>query len=784
MRSLRKRGGRGVARVGALGAATGARARVAALATAALLAMAGAPARAGVLEAGSVLPPGQSGFVSAAGPSPHLTDQVGLFTRFALKPAGLGQPGTVERPRAGVRVVRDGYGVPAVTGASDADAWWGAGYAIAQDRLAQLELQKRAASGRSAEILGSSALAADVVARRDFYTDAEVDAQIAELPAALRRRLAAYAEGIDAWIARVNADPALLPVEFAALGVAPTPWSARDVARVSIRVARTIPSGDGQELANARALRALGRRAFAELLPLRPRGRVPTIPASEGRFPSQPGRTRADERRALVRSERFLASVRLPGDGAATAAAAPEARAGVVDRPGGSYAWAIRSRDRRRAFLFSAPQVGWAIPDLLVELEVRSPNESVRGVSIPGLPVVGIGHNRHVAWGLTSGLSDDDDLYIERLEGPESYRFGGRPRAMDCRTERFEVRGAAPSEARLCRTVHGPVQERGEGIALARRYAIFGHELETLQGLAELNRSRSLRDVDAAARQVSWNENLLAADDRGHIGYWFPGRLPLRPPAFDERLPYPGTGEAEWLGFVPRSRLPHVVDPRQGYLVQWNNTPSRGWTHGDDPARVQSIGDLHRVRLLDGAVRRAARSASFATWREVDRRVGTTAQQRPFYRAELAAAAAGARPPAREVLRALLAWDGDYARTDGRGTVDPGVAIWQELKAQVEAIVLGPRQPAAALLAGGVGLHLFDVSNGQAFALRRVSRAGLQLAAERTAQALAARFGSGDVATWREPRRTVTLFSLGGVPPLQMPFFDRGTFEQAVALGP
>jgi penicillin amidase len=767
---------------------------VLALAVASPTAAAGPPAL-------SVLPPGQSGAVLPTGPSPHLTDQIDPFVRFALKPATFGQAGTAERPRAGVTIVRDRYGVPAITGASEADAWWGAGYALAQDRLAQLELQLRAASGRSAELLGPSALPADIVARRDFPTDAEVDAQVAALPASLQRRLGAYAEGIDAWVEKVRATPALLPLEFSALGVEPSRWTARDVARVTIRVARIIPSGDGRELDNARALLALGPRAFSALLPLRPRGRVPTVPRSEGRFPSLPRRTRGEERRALARSARFLASIPLPSGAAGGAArrapsaavtpssstlrggAASRAPSAAVTRPGGSFAWAIRSPGGRGAFLFSGPQVGWAIPDLLVELEVRWPGQAVRGATIPGLPVVGVGHNRHVAWGLTSGLSDDDDLYVERLVGPERYAFAGRTRAMDCRTERFAVRGAQPSEARLCRTVHGPVQGQGEGIALARRYAISGHELETLAGLAALNESASIRDVSRAARQVSWNENLLAADDRGHIGYWFPGRLPVRPVGWDERLPYPGTGEAEWRGFVPRAQLPHVVDPRQGYLVQWNNTPSVGWRHGDDPARVQSIGSLHRVRLLDATVRSVAGRPGSQTWRAILRRIGTTAQQRPFFEGELRRAAAGATGPARDLLRAILAWDGDYDRTDARGTVNPGVASWQELKAQAQALVLGRLPSAAQLLAGGVGLHLFDVSNGQAFALRRLSPAGLRVAAERAAAALGARFGTSDVTAWREPRRIVTLTSLGAAPPATMPFFDRGTFEQAVTLG-
>src|SRR3954471_3240660 len=156
---------------------------VAGILAAALACAVAAPAGARIIQAGSVLPPGQSGFVSIPGVadgtgSPHLTDQTALFKSFRRKPATFNLPGETELPRAGVKVWRDSYGVPAVTGASDYDAWWGVGYAVAQDRLFQLELFRRATSGRLAEILGPDYLDDDLIARRDYYRDDELDAMI------------------------------------------------------------------------------------------------------------------------------------------------------------------------------------------------------------------------------------------------------------------------------------------------------------------------------------------------------------------------------------------------------------------------------------------------------------------------------------------------------------------------------------------------------------------------------------------------------------------------------
>ena len=145
------------------------------------------------------------------------------------------------------------------------------------------------------------------------------------------------------------------------------------------------------------------------------------------------------------------------------------------------------------SYLFTAPQLGFSIPELFVELEVHAPGLDVRGATGPGIPVIAVGHNARIAWGITSGLDDDDDLYVERLAGKERYRFKGRTRKMSCRNETFKVAGAKSVKQRICRTVHGPVQARGGSkTAYSRRYAIWGREMDTLKGLAALNTAGSV----------------------------------------------------------------------------------------------------------------------------------------------------------------------------------------------------------------------------------------------------------------------------------------------------
>ena len=739
-------------------------------------------ADAGVRSAQTVLPPGQSGFVPPEGQpaNPHLTDQISLFESFTLKPAGFDQPGSAESPRAGVTITRDAYGVPAVRAGSERDAWFGAGYAVAQDRLVELELFRRSTQGRLAAVLGKSRLQSDIVARRDYYTKAELTKQLRRLPAALQARFTAYADGVNAWIDKVAADPTLRPREFALLGLTPEHWTPVDSASIGAQLARTVPSGDGFELANWRALRALGAKRFAKLLPLRQSGSTTsTVPVASGRFPSQPGRSRRDEKRGYAASRKFLSKLKPPKASAAVSASA--SRAGRLPARGGSFHYAFRGAGGS-SYLFTAPQLGFSIPELFVELEVHAPGLDVRGVTAPGIPVIAAGHNGRIAWGITSGLDDDDDLYVERMVGKDRYRFKGRTRKMACRTETFEVSGAKSTKRRFCRTVHGPVQLRqGKRVAYARRYAIWNQELGTLVGFAQLNTATSVAAARGAAAKLTWNENLLVADDAGHIGWWHPGNLQLRPKRWDERLPLPGTGEAEWRGLLPFAKHPQAIDPAQGYLANWNNRPSAGWTNGDAAAPEANVGDLNRGAFLDHLVRAAAASPSLDALRSVERTAGTTAQQRPLLDGRLRAAEAAATGQAKALLGAIVAWDGNYDREDANGTVDPGVAAFEALKESAERTL-----PAAARrwLGQRGGSHPFDIGAAEAAGLHSLGQAGLISAAGRAATALQSRFGSADPAAWREPRRLYDVQVQGVAEKPRLKFYDRGTWSQAVELGP
>jgi penicillin amidase len=798
-------------------------------AAAALATAASASAR--VVAATSILPPGDSGYVSlpgvaSGGGSPHDYDQTQPFIAFDRKNAMLGQPGAPESvPMAGVEIVRDGYGVPSITGDTDQHLWWGAAYATAEDRLFELEIFRRATTGHLAEVLGASYVPMDVEVRRDFYPPDELTALFDSLPASFQARYIAYADGINAWVDHVNDTPTDMPAEYPALGITPTHFTPEDLIAIGSYLARTTPNTDGTDLLDMRAIQAGGPARFNRILPLRIPGQIATIPRANGLFPSVPGRTAAQERAALTRSYAYVRALgqpaaddlgaepvsgTMPTESAAAMKAAASDGASVLNplspiHRGGSSMVAIGNPRTRRAFLFSGPELGFAAPEELYELELHGPGIDVRGATAPGAPVIAIGHNGHIAFGLTSGLSQTNALYVEHLVPghPDEYYYRGKVLQMSCRDETFSYRpsptsllptGGLPSSApqvgsvtlRLCRTIHGPVQERIGNIAYARRYATWMRELGTLTGLAAVDTASSVAQVNRDAAQLTWNENLMAADDRGNIGYWHPGLLPIRPKGWDERLPYPGDGRAEWSGFLPAAERPHVIDPAKGWLTNWNNIPSQGWTTGNDPASERLGGPWYRVAWLNRLAGAVAKRPTFAGMNQMIQREGSTAEQRPLATAELRGALKGASGQAATVLRTILAWNGSYVQTDSSGTVDPGVAAWQELKDQLQKLALAPLGEAGQLIGGGEPNeeHVFDIDLGQAYALRTLGPAAWRAAAAATLGALAAHFGSSDPSKWRASRAMYPQTEFGAEQPPPMPFFDRGTFEQVVQLRP
>lgn len=799
----------------------------------------------GGFRAATINTPGQSGLVSlldfaqttAGTPTygPHLTDGLAPYQDYKYKPGTFFRGGTPTIPRPGIKIYRDSFGVPAVWGNSIADAWYGVGYALSQDRMWQMHLLRMVANGRLSELTGTGGLEMDIQQRRNFYTTAEYVQQFASLEAWEKEQLIAFAGGVNQYIAEMHADPRKMPAEIAALALPVEPWLPTDSFALGALIARSVASDGGQELGNAALMRDLitrygateAEKIFNDLIWQNDPAAPTSVPASEGTFPSYPhGAPLAD---ALQRSLAIAGS--LPASVTTVATQLADERALRdklrtelgLPRPG-SNVWAVAPgrSSNGNAFLFNGPQVGYTVAGLLVEFEVHGGTGERRldakGITVAGFPAVGIGYTPHHAWGLTSGLSDTIDMYVERLAGDKhSYSYNGETRKMECRTEIFKIRNTlAPDQTgihteEMCRTVHGPVVAIDEagGVAYAQRYAIWNGEINTLKSMFRWPYTKNLAEFTDAMRLVTWNENMTYADADGNIAYWHPGTYPARPRAFDERLPYPGDGSAEWERLLTFEEMPQTINPAQGWVANWNSKPSVGWTSGDPHYSDRPWGAANRLStltdVLSGPTPIGAIPAPGVDGL-IDGRQGLFAPDvaggdgdltfkafRP-YLAEARAATGDARLAA--ALDAMLAWDGRHFDTDNDGLSDSaGQTIFHEWIEPAARSIFAPY----TLGHGGFtrGGHRTDPSPVINMFLRALQGPSAPLPQSRDylagatrvqtildtldvrLDALEARFGS-DMSAWRIPSFRSNLEVQGVGPDGSFRFQDRGSWIEAI----
>ena len=522
---------------------------------------------------------------------------------------------TLEVEGEQVTILRDRYGVPHVMAGSERAVYFGNGYAIAQDRLAQMEAYRRSARGELAQMAGPGALKSDISTRRTGYTEAERQAQFDAASPIMRMMAERYTAGVNRYLSEIERSGYPGPVK--ALGVKIRPWRVTDTVAVGQLMARRFGGSGEGELRNSEVrgfLKLLfGKRAddmVDDLIWINDPQAPTTIPRSES--PRRPGRQRAaNTRRAMPPAQRdLLPKTRDDLRVIALARAEVEqeeilryAAAHGLPTKFGSYAIVVSGKRTLggHAILVGGPQMGFRTPQIAHEVHLVAPGLDVIGMGFAGVPGALIGHNQHLAWSTTTGVGDVADTYVEKLnpENPEEYWFQGKWRKMEKRVETFAVRGADPQEETFYRTVHGPVVslDRKNNRAYSVRYSYWNAEFETLGAIAGFSRARNIREFAEYVRLIPTSHNWLCATQEGDIGYWFAGRFPRRPQGVDGRFPIPGTGEYEWEGFLEFEELPQIINPRQGFLANWNNKPAVWWDHGDTPVwgpiyRVQRIADL------------------------------------------------------------------------------------------------------------------------------------------------------------------------------------------------
>jgi penicillin amidase len=695
------------------------------------------------------------------------------------------------------RIARDGFGTPHVFAPTNRALFVAYGWAVAEDRLFQLELNRRAARGRLAALFGPAFVPADRVARVVGYTDAELDAMFAALVPEEREIYEAYRDGVNRYLDEVvAANPAAkLPFEFHALGAFPEPWTDRDSVAFGAFMVRRFGEIGGREPRNLALLERLalrhgpeaGAAIFGDVRWLDDPDAPVTVPdpASGPRQKPAPARTGRGPFRA--------------SDDLEVAKALWESL-GVPTRLG-SYAWTVSAARSAEggALLYGGPQMGSSSPEVLHEVQLTGGNGfHVVGMAFAGAPPVLIGRNAHVAWTSTTASGDNLDVYLETLcdagAGPGTgYGFRGACLPFEARVETIDVRGGAPALQQVLRTVHGPVVDVQGGFAFSQRRAHWMRELETGSAFFAFGRAAGLSAFEAAVRKVVTSHNFLYVDRRGNIAYWQAGQVPVRPVdaatglPFDPRLPLPGDGSAEWTGaLVP---VPRSVNPPQGWLANWNNKPSRHYPAADE----QIFGKQGRLREI--AARLAALPAmTLDDMRDIPRDIGRVkgnGRDARYLVPHLLAALDAAPPlhPAAAGARAVVeGWSGNaFADAVASTTLEAGEVIFETWLSRALANAFGDELgPDAGEASANMLLHALDAATGGSgvppsrdhFAPERW-QAVLSRSFDEAVAGLAAAGGPG-AAAWTAPRPE-TVFRhpvLGEV--ARIPASNRATYAQIV----
>lgn len=468
-------------------------------------------------------------------------------------------------------ITRDRWGIPHVRASHPRDAWFGMGFACAQDRLFQMDYDRRRACGRWAEVAGLPALPADILSRRLGLVEAAM-ADVEVMSPSVRETFEAYAEGVNWAIA--TTEP---PVEMVTLEYKMEPWEAwHSVAAFKVR---HVLMGLWQHklaqgiIAARRGSSALGRLAIRP-----PVGSPVTLPP-EGRVGALIDTAMED----VVAAQPYLGF--------------------LAEVEPGSNAWAVSGRRTAHgaAVLCNDSHRALDVPNVYWQCHVTSDSFDVIGATFAGVPgFPHFGHNGRVAWAITHAGADTQDLYIERFDQQRlgRYEVPGGWLTATAREEVICVRDAPNHRTEVWRTRHGPIVhgDPRSGMALALRYtATEGPSQGFEPMLAMLDASNVTELIDSQRHWVDPVNNLVAADTTGRIAYQTRGRLPIRSSPAHQRLPVPGwTGECEWVSYVPFEHMPRAVDPPDGYLMTANNVIC----DSNDPYISYTFADPFRAERL------------------------------------------------------------------------------------------------------------------------------------------------------------------------------------------
>jgi penicillin amidase len=484
-----------------------------------------------------------------------------------------------------VTVDRDNWGVPRIRASSLEDAVEAQGYVMAQDRLWQLDLMRRLSRGQLSEIVGPPALASDKKFRTLGFSRA-ADRDFASLDKDYRALLEAYARGVNAFIQQHQNNLAL---EFKLLKYKPTPWLPTDSLVIAGYMYQTLTDTWERELDRAAVEARVGPDRSKELFSAEAQmDRFVIGDPDEPNDGSRASQLNPDDEdddddmsddvlkastaspRASADSPTDLSSSLWPSIRSQLDATQNELRQSL-----GSNNWVVSGAHTAtgKPLLANDTHLELSIPPIWYEIHVTAPNYNAKGFTLPGGPLIVIGHNDRIAWGFTNNGADVQDLYIETFNpaNPAEYRVNNKWQQAQVLNELIHVKGLPDEHHTVVVTRHGPVvyhDSAGKGYALRWTALEPGGLSNTYGSLSLAHNWHEFRDLMKSV----WGpaQNAVYADVDGNIGYIMAARVPIRKKGHGE-VPVPGdTDDYKWTGYLPFDKLPQALNPESGLIVTAN----------------------------------------------------------------------------------------------------------------------------------------------------------------------------------------------------------------------
>jgi penicillin amidase len=450
---------------------------------------------------------------------------------------------------AQVDVYRDRSGIPHIYAQNRNDLMFAVGFVTAQDRLWQMDLMRRAATGRLAEVLGEDALRADIL-MRVLGLERVAKRQLQMLSPQNAAALNSFSDGVNACIKNLHS----LPPEFHLLGYQPQPWQPTDSLAISRLLGWQLSKNYESEIVMMKLASKFGGQRAAALGPFYPR---------QGPFILPPELAEEIIKPPLLEDSGVLEK--------------------IVGTSGGSNSWVLAaSRTTTGApLLANDPHLsGTRMPSIWYYVHLVGGGFDVIGALVPGTPLPLLGHNDSIGWGLTNMNADVQDLYIERVnaQDPNRYEYNGAWVDMDTSLEHipFRTRGGKTLyiDREIRRTIHGPViNDAVPNVLNVISLSWTGLKpTRDFEALLELNLAKNWDDFRHALASFGVApQNFIYADIRGNIGYYGAGDIPIR---LSGASMFPRSGwmsATGWNGFIPFEKMPHSFNPAAGYIVTANN---------------------------------------------------------------------------------------------------------------------------------------------------------------------------------------------------------------------